>query len=277
VIYLFTVASPARSATKWYSELFTTDRSFCYHQLTGLLEPWPTAVALQEWLEAQVEDHDFEQAQRRMLLQGFPHYFARLWERALFGQYVVGNSDGMADTFAPGLWLIWPDMRFLFSFRNGINTVNSSLVWQSHVPSWMRSAQERRFGTSSYFEQCCYTWRDSVERLRKHQAWLTERGAQLVETRLEAVTSDEDELHRVWDFLIGYWDEYAERNRQLMKSIVNARVNTEGIVPPEEIWERWEPEHRSAFIQICGSAQEALGYALPSRKQASARSSSTSA
>ena len=39
---LFSVTAPARSGTKWFSDLFTTDRSFCYHELTTDLHPYPS-------------------------------------------------------------------------------------------------------------------------------------------------------------------------------------------------------------------------------------------
>src|SRR5947208_16368991 len=85
VIYLFNVASPPRSGTKWYAELFTVDHSYCYHELTQLLRPYPSNLALLDRLRGELGDHDFEQTQRRLLLQAFPQYFERLWERTYSG------------------------------------------------------------------------------------------------------------------------------------------------------------------------------------------------
>jgi hypothetical protein len=73
--------------------LFTTERSYCFHELSNLLRPYPSNYALTHWIAEQAYDHDFEQLQWRMLPQGFPEYFLRHWERARGGQFVVGNSD----------------------------------------------------------------------------------------------------------------------------------------------------------------------------------------
>jgi Sulfotransferase family len=263
VIYLFTVVAPPRSGTKWFAELFTTERSYCYHELTTLLQPYPANRALIEAVSAQIVGHDFEQAQRRLLLQAFPQYFARLWERAAFGQHVVGNSDASIVRLLPALWLLWPDMRFLFSFRNGINQVNSMLVWEQRLPSSDRRVLEHRHASRDYFEILCRQWTKNVEGLRRHREWLESRGARCVETRLEAVTSDEFELHRVWDAIVGHWDDFAARNRRLMATTVNARVNVERVVPAEESWAAWTPEQRRLFGDICGDTQRELGYELP--------------
>ena len=56
MIYLFSVAAPARSGTQRLSRLFTMEHPFCYHELTTLLQPYPSNEALHEWFPAQTAD-----------------------------------------------------------------------------------------------------------------------------------------------------------------------------------------------------------------------------
>lgn len=264
MIYLFTVAAPARSGTKWYSDLFTTDRSFCYHELSALVQPFPSNIALYQWLEAQTADHDSEQTQRRMLLQGFPGYFPHLWERVHFDQYVVGNSDTfVGQCLASALWLLWPDMRFIFSFRNGINTVNSRVRLTEESPRWIDDALYGALGSEDPFERSCEVWARSVARIEEHRQWLMTKGASCLDVRFEDVTSDSHELQRVWDFVVGDWEQYAERNVELTHRVANARINVERVLTPDEVWEEWSPGQRAAFASICGDTQRRLGYGLP--------------
>jgi hypothetical protein len=263
MIYFFTVAAPARAGTMWFSRLLTTEHSFCYHELTTLLHPYPSNVALVEWYLGQVADHEFEQAQRRWLLQCYPEYFARLWERALSGQHIVGNSDNGVLEFLPALWLVWPDMNFIFSTRNGINCVQSYFVSRSRFPAEELARLRSRFKGRKFFHQCCYFWMEHVGVLQKVRGWLEGR-AQCFDTTLENMTSDLGEIRRLWDWLgIGEWEEYEERNRLLMSTPVNARTNARRIVDWEEIWEGWKDEQRETFRTICGETQTRLGYSLP--------------
>ncbi|HVO26544.1 MAG TPA: hypothetical protein VMW56_23280 [Candidatus Margulisiibacteriota bacterium] len=48
MIYLFSVAAPARSGTQRLSRLFTMEHPFCYHELTTLLQPYPSNEALHD-------------------------------------------------------------------------------------------------------------------------------------------------------------------------------------------------------------------------------------
>ena len=48
-----------------------------------------------------------------------------------------------------------------------------------------------------------------------------------------------------------------------MSSPVNARLNVERVVSAEEIWEGWSPEQQRTFVDLCGPAQQDLGYELP--------------
>jgi hypothetical protein len=108
-------------------------------------------------------DHDFEQRQRQWLLQGYPEYFLRLWERASFGQHVVGNSDHVMLPWLPALWPAWPDMRFLFSTRNAINCVESQFVHRAHLDATALARFATLHQTQDFFEQCCHEWKREVD------------------------------------------------------------------------------------------------------------------
>ena len=264
MIEFFAVVAPARAGTTWFSELLTTDRSFCYHELTALLQPYPSNLALHDWFKQQVVDHGFELAQRRWLLQCYPTYFTRLWERANYGQYIVGNSDGTMMRVAAGLWLLWPAMKFIFSIRNGINVVASRYAGASAIPPGVLAQAKERWATNDLFQILCHRWSKSVEASITTRRWLADRQAHCFETTLEKVTTDLEELRRLWDWLgIGAWDEYAERNAGLQATPANPRTNTRGVVQPEQIWERWTPEQRDLFRSTCGEAMTQFGYEIP--------------
>jgi len=263
MVYLFTVAAPARSGTMWFSRLFTTDHSFCYHELTTLLRPFPSNVALHDWLQPWVADHDFEQSQRRWVLTCYPTYFERLWEKVNSGQFIVGNSDHFHLEFLPGLWLLWPDMKFVFAVRNGINCVQSHAIHLSSTPTEIVARQQKRYNTGLFFEQCCHLWVDEVRQLERSRSWLQAR-ANCLETRLEGVTSNIEQVKRVWDWIgIGEWAKYEQRNLDLMRTPLNARTNKGIVVGWESIWENWTREQRETFRAICGETQVRLGYELP--------------
>ena len=264
MVTLFTVTAPARSGTKWFSDLFTTDRSFCYHELTTHLHPYPSNVALDGWLREEIGNSDSEDGQRRLVLQGYPDYFKRLWERTNYGEHIVGNSDSGTVKLVRGLSLLWPDMKFVFVIRNGINWVQSHFSNQANVPPSVMAELKARWNSEDYFEICCQRWTGGVSVLSKSKAWLAERGGEFAETGLEAVTTSLDELHRVWDWLrIGEWERYAERNAGLMHTPINARTNVQRVVPAEEIWASWTDEQRRKFESVCGSTMLEHAYGIP--------------
>lgn len=267
MIRLFTVIGPPRSGTKWYAELFTTAESFCYHELTTLIHPYPSNVALEEWFSQQVSDHSDEEAQRRWLLQCYPTYFSRLWERANFGQYVVGNSDCSLISRVPALYYLWPGMKFLLSFRNGIQSVQSDFAFSESVAGADLQRRDAIYGGSDRFVQCCRAWASYVSAALEAKDWLRAAGrGVIVETRLEKMTTDMDEMRRVWELLtLDQWEKYAQRNRALARTIVNARPNAAGPIPWEETWQAWTDEQKRTFDEECGSWQRQLGYPLPRR------------
>lgn len=264
MIYLFTVAAPARSGTQWFSRLFTMEHAFCYHELTTLLQPYPSNEALHQWLRAQTADHDFEQMQRRWLLQCYPTYFARFWERANFGQHIVGNSDHFILEYLPALWLLWPEMKFIFSVRNGINCVQSHYTHYRHFPDPVLTPMEAEDGTADFFVQSCHLWADEVAAQERSKQWLTGR-AQCIDTTLERVTTDLDELKTIWDWVgFGKWDQHLERNQQMVRTPVNARTNQQSVVSWQKIWNDWTPQQQQTYWSICGETHRKLGYDVPS-------------
>jgi hypothetical protein len=255
VIYLFTVACSERSSTSWWARLFDSDRSYCFDRLCSLLEPEPTQAAHFEWLESLARDADFDVAQRHAVLRGFPEYFERLWERGRVGPFHIGNSDHAVQRLLPGLWLLWPDMRFLSSYRNGIGAVEAETA-----------AAGEDDGT---FEHACSEWAESVTRLRSHQAWLEERGADVRETRLERIVERPPELRDIWTALPGEWKRYEGAKRPLVLDLAAA------LEPASAAWERWPASRRQTFEELCGGAQRLLGYdaggRAPSRRRLWAR------
>ena len=263
MIYLFTVAASPRLGTKLYSRLLTTQQSYCYHQLTALLHPYPSNWTLKDvGFPPQADDHNFEQAQRCGVLECYPDYYARLWERAQFGEHIIGNSDPGALDILPGLWMLWPEMKIIFSKRNGVSRVQSSFVHRAHFPKMEFARYETTFQTSDFFAQCCHLWVEGVKLMNQSKQWL--RGEALcLEASLGALTSDIGEIKRIWDWLgIGQWDGYEERNRQVMATLANAGTNGRAVAGWEKIWDGWTPEQRAAVRDICGETQRSHGYLL---------------
>lgn len=261
---LFAVVSPPRSGTKWYANLFTDGEVYCYHELTTLLGRWPARAALDRTLRRETASDGYEQQQRRVFLDAYPRYFSRLLEHADLGARHVGNSDNTLVRSAPGLWLLWPETRFLFSTRNGIGQVNSASVNEPHLPPLVRAGRPASFERLTPFEAACRTWVEEIERWAAARAWLEERGARCLTTTLEGVTRELAELERVWSWVAGDWERHAARAASLMARPLNEWVNLDGAVySPREIWESWSDERRSIFAETCGGAQASLGYDVP--------------
>ena len=260
----FAVVSPPRSGTRWYASLLSHGDVHCFHELTTLLQHWPVKAVYEDAFRRETSSHEFEQRQRRFFLDAYPRYFSRLWERVELGQRWIGNSDNSLVPYAAGLWLLWPQTRFLFSVRNGVNQVNSALINQVELPAIVRATRPGGRGHESAFETCCHRWVSTVDTLSRQRAWLEQRGAQCLSTTLERVTGDAAELARVWGFVAGNWEHHAERAVALMRRPVNQWVNLQGAVyGADEIWATWSDEQRVRFTEICGTTQRACGYEVP--------------
>ena len=265
MIYLFTVAAPEGSGTKWLAEALTTEHSYCYHEVSAHWYPSPVLESLTDWLRVQASGQGFEPAQRRSILQAFPEYFARLWERARYGQFIVGNCDHYMLGWLPGLALLWPEMKFIFAIRNGINCVQSHLVHQPSIPSSVVAAWERRWQEEDYFTLCCHRWSEDMQMLLRSREWLSERKGQLLEVRLENVATDLSELRNVWDWIgIGKWEEYAMRNAKLLQATADEGTSgPRSIVEPEAIWMAWSTSQREVFRRVCAMSMAQARYQLP--------------
>ena len=240
MIYLFTVACTDRESAGIWSKLLASDRSYCFDRLTCLLEPEEAHAARYAWLERLTAGADDDTARRHRVLRGFPAYFERLWQEGRFGPHHVGNADDLVLPLLEGLWLLWPDMRFLFADRNGVTAVASE----------MRS-------TGAPFDAACRAWRDRAEeslRLRRH---LGARGATVLEARNEDVLEGGRALRQVWTALPGEWDRYAAVKETDAKALA-ARLGS-----PDSEWATWPEADRRAFADICGPVQHELGYRLP--------------
>lgn len=270
----FAVVSPPRSGTKWYSKLFSHEDVHCFHELTTLIQPWPVKAVYRDAFFRETGEDEFEQRQRRFFLEAYPRYFSRLAEQVELGRRWVGNSDNSLATFAAGLWLVWPETRFLFSVRNGINQVNSALLNEVQLEGIVRAARPASLPDVAAFETCCRRWASLVERLEVRRCWLESRGAQCLSTTLERVTSDAGELERVWNFVAGNWERHADRAVSLMQRPVNQWVNVKGAVyGADEIWATWSKEQRTQFTEICGRAQQSYGYEIPALHAGTAQQS----
>jgi hypothetical protein len=248
----------------WYSRVFTLEHCYCFHELTTLLQPFPSNITLTDWLKPHIEDHEYTQAQRRWLLQLYPDYFKRLWERATFGQYIVGNSDSFVIENLPALWLLWPDMKFVISIRNGINCVQSHFVHRQHFGITLAQRMSEKWDTDDFFTVSCYLWKKHTTELENSRRWLVTMGAQCLLVHFEEITASLNGLRQIWDWIgIGRWDEYADRNQQLLTTPVNARTNNQRVVSADEVWFSWTHQQRDIFTEVCGDAMQQFGYMLP--------------
>ena len=240
MIYLFAIACGDPSTNAWWARLLESDRSFCFEGLTSLLEPESTHEARFRWLDELSAGLDFESAQRLAVMRGFPGYFERLWERSRHdGAFHIGNADRSAGRLLPGFWLLWPDTRFVFCYRNGIGSVETAST------------------SDAEFEPACRAWVADVGLLLAHQRWLAARGAHLRRTTLEDLVGHRGELGKLWVWLVGEWEREAPRKRPLVAELGSA------LEPAASIWKRWPEERRRIFQTICGDVQRELGYPIP--------------
>jgi hypothetical protein len=246
----------------WYSRMLTTEGSYCFHELSTQLSPYPANVMAEYWLETQMEGMDLEAKRRRMVLQTFPRYFHRFFGRMRYGQSIVGNSDSTIK-LAIAMYLLWPSTKFIFSVRNGINTVQSLFSLAKDIPRPVVSQLEDALQTPEFFTIACHQWRDMMEGMESAMGWLQGK-AEILQVKFEDVTGSLEELKIVWDWLdIPNWEGNESRNARLIRTPVNARTNARGVKPPEDIWCLWSAAQRNDFRTICGEAMRRNGYSVP--------------
>ena len=255
----FTVAAATRSETRWYAARFTTRRSFCFHELTSILDRYPTNLATIDAFERGLGDHDLSQLGRRLVLDAFPDYFSRLSEVAERG-LAAGNSDAGATAILTGLGLLWPEMRFLFSFGDGIRGVDA--LARERLDPVVRALDQSHSDGADAFAQCCERWTASVTTLEAHRDRLRAHGAAVLETRFERLVGDADELEEVVSWLLRDREAAAEASLGASAPIRDAPPGVERPRSAEEIWAGWNAEQRALFAAVCGEPQRRLGYAF---------------
>jgi hypothetical protein len=262
LIQLFRVVAPSRSGTKWFSQVLTTENSFCFHELSTHIHPFPSNVAFENWILENTEALDFEERQRRAILQIYPRYFSLLFERLRYGQEIIGNSEG-STRMVTGLQILWPSMRFLFSVRNGINAVQSLVSVDTELPATLISYLEERYETRNIFRLMCHQWRASIEGIEESIRVLDNK-ADFLMVKFENITSNLEDLQKAWQWIgIPKWADYEERNKLMMQTPINARTNRNKKVSPKEIWGVWTSEQRDMFLEICGEAMKRMDYRIP--------------
>jgi hypothetical protein len=249
----------------WYSRVLTTEASYCFHELSTHLNPYPSNIMAEVSLAEKMEDWDPEAKRRRILLQGYPRYFSRLFERINYRQHIVGNSDSTFQLVI-GSWSLWPSTKYIFSVRNGINTVQSAYSAERNMPKPILSRLEKRFNTPDFFTIVCNQWRNMIEKLEDSMVWL-EKKADILTVRFEEVTGSLEGLQTVWDWLgIPNWEKYESRNIKMIQTPINARTNKKGVVQPEEIWGQWTSGQKAVFRTVCGEVMNRHGYPIPGKK-----------
>lgn len=148
------------------------------------------------------------------------------------------------------LLTLFPDVRFVYIVRNGLDVVQS----------------RRRFPTMSHlrFEEHCLAWATSVEKYRYLQDF-----PQAILVRHEDLTDDPetvmkevlpflnlDEEHAPAEFLrstlVHPLDESTKTNVDVRSVLGHRRRVDYG----------WEPEHWDTFEAVCGAAMAELGYEI---------------
>jgi hypothetical protein len=240
LIHLFTIACTDASTPGWWSRALDSERSYCFDRLTNLIEPDSNHDARFAWLDTLAAGEDDDTAARFDILRGWPEYFARLWEQSRVGPYHVGNADDEIGRLLHGLWLLWPDMKFLFASTDGIVSVEAA-----------------RPSSDEQFEQACRQWAALVTQHRAAQRWLRDRGADIHHVALDRATRDTNELREPWQWLTGDWAESSDSATAALADLAAARGTA------DEIWGRWPSSRRTLFAALCGEAQRVAGYTNP--------------
>lgn len=246
MIYLFTVACNEATSARWWSALLTSDRSHCFDRLTAQLEPERSHAARFAWLGGLAAGADEDTAARHAVLRGFPAYLERHWEESRFGPHHVGNADDAVQPLLLGLWLLWPEMRFVFAQRDGVSAVAAELE-----------------ASGAPFETVCRDWAARAELTLDRRRLLEQRGASVLVADLDRVVAEPRALEAVWTAIPGDWERYAAAKRD------EAAAVAAQLRPPAATWEAWDAGSRALFAEVCGPAQQALGYRLPGGRRPS--------
>lgn len=153
---------------------------------------------------------------------------------------------------AQGLQALYPNARFVWILRNGLNVVHS----RTKFPEFRELD----------FSEHCQHWAESIRRF----AYLIDLPAATV-VHQEDLTDDPDQVFQRIFSLVGVphhpaSTQYALNNHvhPLDDESITKGVNVKEVLrkrPPP--YESWTPEQRSTFRDICGDAMAKAGYELP--------------
>lgn len=153
---------------------------------------------------------------------------------------------------ARGLQALYPNARFIWILRNGLNVVHS----RTKFPEFRELD----------FSEHCRHWAESIRRF----AYLADLPTATV-VQQEALTDDPDAVFRRIFTLVGVpYDpaptRYALNNHvhPLADEGITQGVNVKEVLrqrPPP--YDAWSQEQKETFKAICGGAMEKAGYAIP--------------
>lgn len=153
---------------------------------------------------------------------------------------------------ARGLQALYPNARFIWILRNGLNVVHS----RTKFPEF----RELDFG------EHCQHWAESIRRF----AYLADLPTATV-VQQEALTDDPDAVfRRIFALVDVPYDpastRYALNNHvhPLADESITPGVNVKEVLrqrPPP--YETWSQEQKNTFKDLCGGAMEKAGYAIP--------------
>ncbi|MGQ9570066.1 MAG: sulfotransferase [Thermodesulfovibrionales bacterium] len=274
--HFFFIAGTPRSGTKWFSHFFTTDKAFCFHELTllchGDLQKHRDAIT-----KCLAIPYDYDNttkdniliSQLRHLLYLYPS-FGRLMYHKLYEseQYVAcGNSDCAQTNLSLALQQVFPKSKILMILRNGFDVALSLEEKQKEFNKeitafWENKIKEQyRYKCESSFELACGRWHIVTERMLQSLRYLSPDKTMIV--NFEKAFSDVEILKNIWDFLL---DKKVPFDRKRAEMLLNEKINTgeHKKVLGKTIKERWanlEKEKRDSFMKICGSFMSSLpGY-----------------
>ena len=150
-----------------------------------------------------------------------------------------------------GLLVMYPQTRFLWIVRNGLEVVHSRTRFKGFE--------------SIQFAKQCRTWANSIDTY----SWVA-RTDRALELRHEDLVSDADAFfNRVHEFL-GLRPHPGPARFAKSTLIHPLDRKTEAQIDVKEAlgqreagWRRWSDEEKKTFLEICGGAMRTLGYRIP--------------
>ena len=152
---------------------------------------------------------------------------------------------------AQGLKRLYPEARFIWILRNGVNVVHS----RCQFPAFRDLS----------FEEHCRHWADSIGRF----SYLLEFPGTVVVHQEDLVDDPDRVFHRIFEtFCIGYDSKPTEYALTHHVHPLGDESTTKGIDIKKTLSERppayqdWNQEQMSMFKDICGEAMQLAGYKL---------------